>query len=62
MRALKFTDESTDVTELPRFAQSFNYTEEVDGEYFYRVSIVDEEDVVLSRFFSEEGAKFFGVR
>lgn len=33
------------IAELPRIAQSFNYTEEVDGDYFYKVSAINENGV-----------------
>ncbi len=36
------------VAELPRIAQSFSYEELIDGLYFYRLSAMDDDSVVLS--------------
>jgi|LGOV01.1.fsa_nt_gb hypothetical protein len=38
--------------ELPRFVQSFNYIEDVDGQYYYRITALKDEES-LSNFLSE---------
>lgn len=38
----------TVLDEVPRFVQSFNYTEDIDGEYYYRVTALKDNESVSS--------------